>query len=366
MSAPRDPGGAPAGTGLLALVPVTLVLAVAAVTGFPRLLRAETMPDPTTWGRLATPLALVTWTAAASGLVRAVVRGRRRAPADSPSRLGTALVRLRRRSAAMAGAQGVLLLLLAALMAPLLAPFPPDQIDAGPKLSPPSLHHLLGTDEYGRDLSSRLLHGARLSLSVGLLAVALSTSIGSLWGALAGTLGGAADAAMMWIVDLLLSLPRLVVVLTLVGLFDPGGMARLYLAIAVLGLTGWMGLSRLVRGLVLSLREQEFVLAARALGQRERRILLHHLLPNALGPVVVHSALGIGATILAEATLSFLGLGAPPPIATWGSLVSEGREHIRAAWWLSALPGLAIAAAVLSFNLLGDGLRDALDPAADA
>jgi peptide/nickel transport system permease protein len=253
------------------------------------------------------------------------------------------------------GLHCVLLLGLVTLLAPLLAPFDPSAIDVGPKLAGPSLDHLLGTDEFGRDLLSRLLYGARL-------AVAISATFGALWGAASGYLGGTSDTVMAWIVDLLLSLPRLVLVITIVGLFRPSGATGLYLVILVLGLTGWMGVSRIVRGMVLSLKEQDFVQACRAMGQSTPLIIVRHLLPNALAPVIVHATLGVGLTILTEATLSFLGLGVPPPTATWGSIVNDGREFLRSAWWITTFPGLLIVFAVMSFNLFGDGLRDALDP----
>jgi peptide/nickel transport system permease protein len=260
------------------------------------------------------------------------------------------------------GLHCVLVLGLVTLLAPFLAPFDPGRIDVGPKLAAPGLGHLLGTDEFGRDLLSRLLFGARVSLSIGFLAVGISATFGALWGATSGYLGGRIDTVMAWLVDLLLSLPRLVLVITIVGLFRPSGATGLYLVVLVLGLTGWMGVSRIVRGMVLSLKEQEFIQASRAMGQSTPLIIVRHLLPNALAPVIVHATLGVGLTILTEATLSFLGLGVPPPTATWGSIVNDGREFLRSAWWITTFPGLLIVFAVMSFNLLGDGLRDALDP----
>ncbi len=260
------------------------------------------------------------------------------------------------------GLFGVLFLVLLTLLTPFIAPYDPDRIDVGPHAAPPSHEHLCGTDDFGRDVLSRLLYGARISLSIGFLAVAISATVGALWGAVSGYLGGRVDAGMSWCVDLLLSLPRLVLVLTLVGLFRPSGVKGLYLVVAILGFTGWMGVSRIVRGMVLSLKEQEFIQASRAIGQTTASIITMHLLPNALAPVIVHATLGIGNTILTEAALSFLGLGVPPPISTWGSIISDGREYLRSAWWIATIPGFLIVFAVMSFNLLGDGLRDALDP----
>ncbi len=181
-------------------------------------------------------------------------------------------------------------------------------------------------------------------------------------GTAAGYFGGWIDGALMWLVDLLLSLPRLVLLLAIVGFFRASGAQSLFLIVAILGLTGWMGVSRIVRSTVLSLKEQDFIQACRALGLPTWRIMLLHLVPNTLAPVIVYASLAIGSTILVEAALSFLGLGVPPPTATWGAIVNDGREYMRSAPWITIFPGLMIVAAVMSFNLLGDGLRDALDP----
>lgn len=254
------------------------------------------------------------------------------------------------------------LLMLVALLTPLLAPHDPIALDIGPHLSPPSWAHPLGTDEYGRDLLSRVFYGARISLTIGFVAVALSATIGTAVGALAGYFGGTLDHALMWLVDLLLSLPRLVLLLAIIGIFRTTGAASIFLVVTILGATGWMGVSRIVRAQFLSLKEQDFVQAARALGASSSRLMTQHLLPNSLAPVIVFITLTIGSTILVEASLSFLGLGVPPPTPTWGAVVNEGREHMRSAPWITIFPGLMIVVAVTAFNLLGDGLRDALDP----
>ncbi|MGD8396777.1 MAG: ABC transporter permease [Candidatus Eiseniibacteriota bacterium] len=268
-----------------------------------------------------------------------------------------------RNRVATAGLACLVILYLVAVLAPYIANFDPDaQLGvAKNRLLPPGSTYWLGTDEYARDVWSRMVYGARISLTIGFVAVALSVSIGSIYGAVAAYLGGAFDTVLMRIVDMLLSFPRLVLLIAISALFET---RSLLLIMIILGLSGWMGVARIVRGQVLSLKEQDFVQAARALGVGSRRIILRHLLPNAMAPVIVASTLAIGGTILVEAALSFLGLGVPPPTATWGAMVNEGRQHIDfdSAYWISTYPGLAIVFAVVCFNLLGDGLRDALDP----
>lgn len=256
----------------------------------------------------------------------------------------------------------VLVLVYLALITPAIAPFDPDQIDVGPKLAAPSFQHLMGTDQFSRDMFSRVMYGARISLVIGFIAVSISATIGSSLGAIAGFFGGTVDKAIMWFTDLLLSLPRLIMLLAVIGFYRAAGAQSIFLIVVVLGLTGWMGVARIVRSQVLSLKEQDFVQAARALGYSDARIIFRHLIPNALAPVIVYASLAIGSTILTEASLSFLGLGVPPPTATWGSVVNDGRDFLRSAWWITMFPGLMIVLAVMSFNLLGDGLRDALDP----
>ncbi len=265
-----------------------------------------------------------------------------------------------RNRTAVAGLIVIVGLYLVALLTPLIAPYDPTfQGDLLTEryvgLSAP---HPLGTDQFARDVLSRLLYGTRISLTIGFVAVGISVTIGTLLGAIAGFVGGFVDGAIMRFVDMVISFPRLVLLITIIALFQ----ASIFLIIAVLGLTLWPSTARIVRGEVLSLREREFVQAATALGYSKKRIILRHLIPNALAPVIVAATLGIGNTIVLEAGLSFLGLGVQPPTPSWGTMVADGRNVLLNAWWLSTFPGLAIVFTVLSFNLVGDGLRDALDP----
>ncbi len=261
---------------------------------------------------------------------------------------------------AVLGAVGILTLYLIALLTPFLAPSDPGALGnlLTDLLAPPGDVHLLGTDHFARDVLSRVLYGARVSLSIGFVAVAISITIGTLLGAVAGSFGGWVDTVIMRFVDMVISFPQLVLLITIIALFEPS----IFLIVAVLGLTQWTGTARLVRGEVLSLREREFIQAADALGFSRARIILFHLIPNVLGPVIVAATLGIGNTIVLEAGLSFLGLGVQPPTPSWGTMVADGRNVMLQAWWLSTFPGLAIVVTVLCFNLVGDGLRDALDP----
>ena len=261
---------------------------------------------------------------------------------------------------AVLGALGILVLYLTALLTPFLAPSDPGALGdlLVDRLVAPTEAHPLGTDHFARDVLSRVLYGARVSLSIGFVAVAISIMIGTLLGAVAGFLGGWVDTVLMRVVDMVISFPQLVLLITIIALFQPS----IFLIVAVLGLTQWTGTARLVRGEVLSLREREYVQAARALGYSRSRIILAHLIPNVLGPVIVAATLGIGNTIVLEAGLSFLGLGVQPPTPSWGTMVADGRNVMLQAWWLSTFPGLAIVVTVLCFNLVGDGLRDALDP----
>jgi peptide/nickel transport system permease protein len=266
--------------------------------------------------------------------------------------------RLRKNRLAMAGGSVVLLLGAVALCAPLLAPYDPAAYDVKQILLAPGPQHWFGTDQLGRDVLSRMLYGARISMAVGFVSVGIAVLLGTLIGTLAGYYGGRVDELLMRFVDLMLNFPRLFLLLTLIALLRPS----IWVIMAVIGFTGWMGLARLVRGEILSLREREFVQGARALGAADARIMVKHILPNALVPVLVSATLGVAGAILTESGLSFLGLGVQPPTPSWGNILIDGKANIEIAWWLSAFPGLAILATVLAYNLLGEGLRDALDP----
>lgn len=266
--------------------------------------------------------------------------------------------RFRRNHRAIAGAILVMLFVLMAVFAPRLAPYDPTRSNLTVRLQPPNREHPLGTDALGRDMLSRTIYGARISLMIAMLAVALSVTIGVTLGSLAGYYGKLLDNLIMRFVDLLLIFPTLYLYITLVALLGP----NIWILILIMGGLGWTGIARLMRAEVLKLRNQEFVDAAVALGTGEGRIIFRHILPNAMAPVIVAITLGIPSMILGESALSFLGLGVLPPHMSWGSLVNDGLAFFRVAWWLPVFPGLAIFLCVLGFNFLGDGLRDALDP----
>jgi peptide/nickel transport system permease protein len=263
----------------------------------------------------------------------------------------------RNRLAVIAGIVTVCLALLA-LAAPLIAPWDPNRPDVRKILAKPSGTHLAGTDQIGRDVLSRMLFGARVSLAVGFVAVGISGFIGIALGSLAGYNGGLVDGAIMRLVDLVLVFPRLFLLLAVLAFLKPS----IWTIMAVIGLTSWMGTARLVRAEFLSLKEREFVLWSQSIGASGFRVIWRHILPNAMAPVLVAMTLGIPAAILLESALSFLGLGVQPPHASWGNILNEGKEVIELAWWLSVYPGIAILVTVLSYNLLGEGIRDALDP----
>jgi len=245
----------------------------------------------------------------------------------------------------------------AAVAAPLLAPYPPLDQDIVRRLAPPNTAHWLGTDPLGRDILSRIVYGARLSIPVGVAAVGLAVILGMMIGSTAGTLGGAVDEVIMRITDLMLAFPTVIFAMVITAALGAG----IRNAVVAIMLAWWPSYARLVRGLVLSLREREYVEAARALGASRTRIFLRHVLPGITSPLVIMSTLDIGHAILTFASLSFLGLGPPPEIPEWGSMIASGRSYLDQ-WWISTFPGLAILSIVVPLNVMGDSLRDLLDP----
>lgn len=253
----------------------------------------------------------------------------------------------------------VVVIILAALLAPWLAPHDPFRGDlANDSLAPPGGRFLLGADAQGRDVLSRVLYGARISLLVGIISQTVAVVLGVTLGLVAGYYRGGPDLLIMRLADITLAFPSLLLLIAVAAAVKPS----LPVIFVVIGAVGWAGMARLVRAQVLVLSRSDYVNAARALGATDRWILLRHLLPNVQAPVIITATLGIAGAIMAEAALSFVGLGAQPPTPSWGSMVSEGRDLIRVAPWVSVVPGLAVGLAVLGFNLVGDGLREALDP----
>jgi peptide/nickel transport system permease protein len=283
--------------------------------------------------------------------------------------------RLRRHKLAVAGLAVLALMIFAAIFAKQLAPFDPNAIDnvhwQGTPL-PPCFQdstlcggHLLGTDEVGRDLLSRLLFGARISLTVGLFAVLMEVLIGTTLGAIAGYYGGLVDSAIMRVTDVFLSIPLLPLLLVLTAIVAASSTKAALsfgVIVIIIGALSWPTVARLVRASFLSLREREFAEAARAVGNSDRRIIFRHLLPNAIAPIVVQATLDIANVIIVESTLSFLGFGIQPPTASWGNMLANAQSNLSIAWWAAVFPGLCILVTVLAINYIGDGLRDALDP----
>lgn len=266
--------------------------------------------------------------------------------------------RFRRSRVAVLALAFVGVMTLIAVAAPLFAPHPPDAVDLGRRLLPPGGGHVFGTDDLGRDVLSRMIHGARVSLAVGFLATALSLVAGSFLGAIAGYYGGVADWIVSRLIELVLCFPFLLLVLAIVALFQPS----LWTILIALAVTSWTTEARFVRAEFLRIRELEYAQAARASGARDPRIIFRHLLPNALGPVLVSASFGVASAILTESALSFLGFGVALPTASWGGILAVAQEYVEFAWWLALFPGLAIFATVAAFNLIGDRLRDTLDP----
>ncbi|MGM0437368.1 MAG: oligopeptide ABC transporter permease [Bacillota bacterium] len=245
-----------------------------------------------------------------------------------------------------------------AIFAPYISPYDPQAMDLSSSLEGPSRNHWLGTDKMGRDILSRIIYGSRVSLMVGIVAVGISGIIGIFLGSIAGYFGKWIDGLIMRLVDILLAFPSILLAISLVAVLG----ASIFNVMLAIGAVSWVGYARLIRGEFLSLKNKEFVSAAEALGAKTHKIIFKHMLPNAIAPVIVMATLGMAGAIITESSLSFLGLGVQPPTPSWGQMLSKGRTIIREAWWVSTFPGIAIMITVLSFNILGDGLRDALDP----
>jgi len=277
---------------------------------------------------------------------------------DSAS-LGSIIWRqIRKNRLAILGSVVIILMTLIAIFAPLLAPYNPYETNYTNHKQPPSAEHLLGTDELGRDVFSRLIYGTRISLIVGIVVVGISMTIGVSLGAISGYFGGVADMIIMRIVDILQAFPFMILAVAMVAVVGPGLMNMMI----VLGCVTWIWYTRLVRGMVLSLRETEYIQATRALGASNSTIIFRHLIPNVLGVVVVQATFGVADAILAAAALSYLGLGAQPPTAEWGAMLTSAKEFMRILPAMSIAPGIAIMITVLAINFIGDALRDALDP----
>lgn len=268
------------------------------------------------------------------------------------------LRRLFRNRLAIFGASVVGLFFVVSLFPGTIARHEPNAIDVAMILTPPSQTHWLGTDELGRDVFSRMVHGAGISLKVGFVAEGIAVALGLLVGLLAGYYRGWTDAVLSRFIDVMLCFPTFFLILTVIAFLDPS----IWNIMIVIGATGWMGVARLVRAETMSLRERDFVVAARALGASDARIIFRHILPNTLAPVLVAATLGVAGAILVESSLSFLGIGVQPPTPSWGNILASGKDVVEYAWWMSVSPGIAILLTVLGYNLLGEGIRDAVDP----
>lgn len=258
----------------------------------------------------------------------------------------------------LAGSGLVALLLVISILAPWLAPYDPGQIDLNNVLASPSLEHWFGTDQLGRDVLSRMIWGARISLKVGFVATGVAILIGTVLGAISGYYGGWVDAVIMRFVDIMLCFPTFFLILAVIAFLKPS----IWNIMIIIGLTGWMGVTRLVRADFISLKERDYIHAAKAIGASDARVIFLHILPNSMASILVAATLGIAGAILTESALSFLGIGVQPPTPSWGNILTAGKDNIDIAWWLSLYPGLAILVTVVGYNLLGEGIRDILDP----
>jgi len=268
------------------------------------------------------------------------------------------LQRITKHNLALVGLIILVPMFLCAVLAPLISPHDPVEPDLKNILTGPTWSHPFGTDTLGRDVLSRVIYGSRISLLVGFVSVGIATLIGIMIGAVSGYSGGIIDELIMRFVDLMMCFPTFFLILAVIALLEPS----IWNIMIVIGLTNWMGIARLVRAEILSIKGKEYVLAAKAMGFPRRRIIFGHVLPNALSPVYVVATLGIGGAILTESALSFLGIGVQPPTPSWGNILTQAKDNIEVAWWLSLYPGLAIFLTVMGYNLLGEGLRDVFDP----
>ncbi len=259
---------------------------------------------------------------------------------------------------AVAGSVVVIFLFVISILSPWIAPYDPSTINLKRVLVSPSVNHIFGTDQLGRDIFSRMIWGSRISLKVGFVATGISILIGAILGALAGYYGRWVDAIIMRFVDIMLCFPSFFLILAVIAILEPS----IWNIMIVIGLTSWMGVTRLVRADFISLKERDFVQAAKIIGASDFRIIFSHILPNAMASVLVAATLGVAGAILTESALSFLGIGVQPPTPSWGNILTAGKDNIDIAWWLSLYPGLAILITVLGYNLLGEGIRDSLDP----
>jgi len=258
---------------------------------------------------------------------------------------------------ALFGCVVLLIMILSAVFAPILARYDPDDLVDDPLLAP-SASHLFGTDELGRDMFSRAVFGARISLSIGVVAVVISLTIGILIGSVAGYFGGFVDSLIMRFVDAMLAFPTIFLILSIQAILNP----NIYNVMIVIGATSWMGVSRLVRGEFLSIKQRSYIEAARSIGCSNSRIIFRHILPNAMAPVIVAATLGIAGAILTESALSFLGMGVQPPMSSWGNMLMDASAYMQDAWWIAVFPGLLIFISVLSIYFVGEGIREALNP----
>lgn len=259
---------------------------------------------------------------------------------------------------ALAALLFILAIVIFAILAPLIAKYDPTATDSRSVLTAPSKEHIFGTDRLGRDIFSRIVYGSRISLAIGFIAVGIAALIGIFIGSIAGYYGGLVDAILMRFVDIMLCFPTIFLILAVISLLEPS----IFNIMVVIGATSWMGIARLIRAEILTLKERDFIAASKVMGAKDSWIIIRHLIPNAIAPVLVSATLGIGGAILIESALSFLGIGVQPPTPSWGNILMDGRSTLGVAWWLTIFPGIFILFTVLAYNVLGEALRDYLEP----